>query len=95
MKPNWMDLVFSQARCWCPFFEYMPKGPYRGKPNEKQGPKTHQEDWRARKVQRNKCKWKQSTAKRKAERPPKKTEEQERSKEISASESNLQQNANL
>ena len=44
----------------------MPKGPYRGKPNEKQGPKTHQEDWRARKVQRNKCKWKQSTAKRKS-----------------------------
>ena len=44
----------------------MPKGPYRGKPNEKQGPKTHQEDWRVRKVQRNNCKWKQSTAKRKS-----------------------------
>ena len=33
------------------------------KPNEKQGPKTHQEDWRARKVQRKKCKGKRSTAK--------------------------------
>ena len=39
------------------------KSPYRGKPNEKQGPKTHQEDRRASKVQRKKCKGKQSTAK--------------------------------
>ena len=54
------------ADCWCPFFESMPKGPYEGKPNEKQGLKTHQEDQRARKVQRNKCKWKQSTAKHKS-----------------------------
>ena len=40
----------------------MPKVPYGGKPNEKQGPKTHQEDRRARKVQRKKCKGKGSAA---------------------------------
>ena len=34
------------------------KSPYRGKPNEKQGPKTHQEYRRSRKVQRKKCKGK-------------------------------------
>ena len=52
--------------CWCPFFESIPKSPYGGKSNEKQGPKTHQEDWRARKVQRKKCKRKRSTAKRRS-----------------------------
>ena len=41
----------------------MPKVPCGGKPNEKQGPKTHQEDRRARKVQRKKCKGKESVAK--------------------------------
>ena len=45
------------------FCESVSKNPYRGKPNENQGPKTHQEDRSARKVQRNKCKRKQSTAK--------------------------------
>ena len=44
----------------------MPKVPYGGKPNEKQGPKTHQEDRRARKVQRKKCKGKGSAAKYKS-----------------------------
>ena len=44
----------------------MPKVPYGGKPNEKQGPKTHQEDRRARKVQRKKCKGKESAAKYKS-----------------------------
>ena len=38
---------------------------------------------------------KENPMKSKAQRPTKKTEEQERSKEITASESNLQQNANL
>ena len=38
---------------------------------------------------------KENPMKIKAQRPTKKTEVQERSKEISASESNLQQNANL
>ena len=38
----------------------MAKVPYGGKPNEKQGPKTHQEDRRVRKVQRKKCKGKGS-----------------------------------
>ena len=38
------------------------KSPYGGKLNEKQGPKTHQEDRRARKVQRKKCKGKRSVA---------------------------------
>ena len=36
----------------------MPKVPYGGKPNEKQGPKACQEDQRARKFQRKKCKGK-------------------------------------
>ena len=40
----------------------MPKVPYRGKPNEKQGPKACQEDQRAREVQRKKCKGKGSVA---------------------------------
>ena len=40
----------------------MLKVPYGGKPNEKQGPKTHQEDRRARKDQRKKCKGKGSAA---------------------------------
>ena len=35
---------------------------YGGKPNEKQRPKAHQEDQRARKVQRKKCKRKRSAA---------------------------------
>ena len=35
---------------------------YGGKPNEKQGPKAHQEDQRARKVQRKKCKGKRFAA---------------------------------
>ena len=39
------------------------KTPYRGKPNEKQGPKAHQEDQRARKVQIKKCKGKQFATK--------------------------------
>ena len=37
------------------------KTPYRGKPNEKQGPRAYQEDQRAREVQRKKCKGKGST----------------------------------
>ena len=67
-KPNiaMPNFIYMIECCWCPFFESVPKSPYEGKPNEKQGPKTHQEDRRARKVQRNKCKWKQSAAKRKS-----------------------------
>lgn len=45
------------------FSKSLTKSPCRGKPNEKQGPKTHQEDRKARKVQRKKCKGKQSAAK--------------------------------
>ena len=44
----------------------MPKSPYGGNPNKKQGLKTHQEDRRVRKVQRKKCKEKRSTAKRRS-----------------------------
>ena len=43
------------------FSKSLPKSPCRGKPNEKQGPKTHQEDRKARKVQRKKWKGKRST----------------------------------
>ena len=46
-----------------PIFESVPRGK---KSNEKQGTKTHQEDRRARKVQRKKCKGKRSTAKRRS-----------------------------
>ena len=46
-----------------PIFESIPWGK---KPNEKQDLKTHQEDWRVRKVQRKKYKGKQYTAKRKS-----------------------------
>ena len=42
------------------FCEFVSKNPYGGKPNEKQGPKACQEDQRARKVQRKKCKGKES-----------------------------------
>ena len=64
-KPNiaMSNFIYMIECCWCPFFESVPKSPYGGKPNEKQGPKTHQEDRRARKVQRKKCKGKRSTAK--------------------------------
>ena len=48
------------------FCESISKNPWGRKPNEKQGLKTHQEDWRARNVQRKKCKGEQSTAKRKS-----------------------------
>ena len=34
------------------FCESVSKNPYRGKPNEKQGPKAYQEDQRAKEVQR-------------------------------------------
>ena len=44
------------------FCKSIPKSPYGGKPNEKQGLKVHQEDQRARKVQIKKCKGKRSTA---------------------------------
>ena len=40
------------------FSESVSKNPYRGKPNEKQGPKACQEDQRGREVQRKKCKGK-------------------------------------
>ena len=40
------------------FCKFIPKSPYGGKPNEKQGPKAHQEDQGAREVQRKKCKGK-------------------------------------
>ena len=40
------------------FCESISKNPYRGKPNEKQGPKAYQEDQRAKEVQRKKCKGK-------------------------------------
>ena len=43
-----------------------PKAHEEENPMKKQGSKTHQEDRRARKVQRNKCKWKQSTVKHKS-----------------------------
>ena len=42
------------------FCKSVPKSPYRGKPNEKQGPKAHQENQRVRKAQRKKCKGKWS-----------------------------------
>ena len=42
-----------------------PKAHEEESPIKNQGPKTHKEDRRARKVQRKKCKGKQSTAKRK------------------------------
>ena len=42
----------------------MSKSPQGRKPNKNQGSKTHQEDRRARKIQRNKCKGKRSTTKR-------------------------------
>ena len=45
------------------FCESISKSPRGRKLNKNQGPKTHQEDRRARKIQRNKCKGKQSTAK--------------------------------
>ena len=45
------------------FSKSLPKSPCRGKPNEKQDPKTHQEDRKARKIQRKKCKGKQSVTK--------------------------------
>ena len=45
-----------------PIFWSIPKSPYEGKPNEKQGPKAHKEDQRAREVQKKKCKEKQSAA---------------------------------
>ena len=45
------------------FSKSLPKSPCRGKRNEKQDLKTHQEDRKARKVQRKKCKGKQSVAK--------------------------------
>ena len=44
------------------FCESVSKNPYGGKPNEKQGSKVCQEDQRARKVQRKKCKGKESAA---------------------------------
>ena len=67
-KPNiaMSNFIYMIECCWCPYFESVPKSPYEGKPNEKQGPKTHQEDWRARKVQRKKCKGKRSTTKRRS-----------------------------
>jgi len=40
----------------------VPKSLYGRKPNEKQDPNVHQEDQRAREVQRKKCKGKQSAA---------------------------------
>ena len=40
------------------FCKSVSKNPYRGMPNEKQGPKSYQEDQRAREVQRKKCKGK-------------------------------------
>ena len=43
-----------------PIFWSAPKSPYRGKLNEKHGPKAHQEDQRAREIQRKKCKGKRS-----------------------------------
>ena len=65
-KPNiaMPNFIYMIECCWCPFFESVPKSPYEGKPNEKQG-----------------------------QRPTKKIEEQEKSKERSARESDLQQNA--
>ena len=44
------------------FCKSIPKSPYGGKPNEKQGPKAHQEDQGAREVQRKKCKGKRFAA---------------------------------
>ena len=53
-----------KGRCWCPFFcKSISKSSWGRKPNEKQGPKAHQEDQWAREVQKNKCKGKQSIAK--------------------------------
>ena len=67
---GWMledfNMVDRINYCWWPCFESVPKSPYGGKPNEKQGPKTHQEDQRARKVQKKNCKGKRSTAKRRS-----------------------------
>ena len=48
------------------FAKLYPKAHEEENPMKKQGPKTHQENRKARKVQRNKWKWKQSTAKHKS-----------------------------
>ena len=55
---DFYQIIFVDAH----FYKFVSKNPYGGKPNEKQGPKTHQEDRRARKVQRKKCKGKGSVA---------------------------------
>ena len=44
------------------FCKFVPNGPWGRKPNEKQGPKAHQEDQRVREVQRKKCKGKRTAA---------------------------------
>ena len=56
-KMGWWRVVDAH------FSKSLPKSPCGGKPNEKHGLKTHQEDRKARKVQRKKCKGKQSAAK--------------------------------
>ena len=48
------------------FCESISKSPRGRKLNKNQGPKTHQEDRRAKKVQRKKCKGKRYTAKRRS-----------------------------
>ena len=48
------------------FAKLYPKAHEEENPMKKQGPKTHQEDRRARNVQRKKCKGKQSIAKHKS-----------------------------
>ena len=62
------------------FCKSLPKSPWGRKPNKKQNSKAYMEE---------------SPMKTKAQRPTKKTKEQERSKERNVRESDLQQNADL